>query len=152
MTSEPIDDTDRRIINALQGGFPVCRQPYEAAACRLGIDEDELISRLGRLIDERILSRFGPMYDAEKMGGAVTLCAMSVPDHRFDEVAGLVNNRREVAHNYARTHQLNMWFVLASDEPAEIATLIAGIEDETGLKVHDFPKQEEYFIGLRVGA
>jgi DNA-binding Lrp family transcriptional regulator len=152
MKNAPIDDTDRQIINALQGGFPICERPYLTAANRFEISEDHLIVRLKRLVGERILSRFGPMYDAEKMGGAVTLCAMAVPEDRFDEVADLVNRRREVAHNYARTHRLNMWFVLASDDPADIARIIAEIEAEAGLKVFDFPKQEEYFIGLKVSA
>lgn len=147
-----IDETDRKIINALQGGFPISERPYLAAADRIEISEDELIARLGRLVDERVLSRFGPMYDAERMGGAVTLCAMAVPDERFDDVAEMVNSRREVAHNYARTHDLNMWFVVASDNPADLAMIIGEIEAETGLKVFDFPKQEEFFIGLRVSA
>jgi DNA-binding Lrp family transcriptional regulator len=152
MKHQSIDETDRKIINALQGGFPISERPYLAAADRIEISEDELIARLGRLVDERVLSRFGPMYDAEKMGGAVTLCAMAVPDERFDEVADIVNGRREVAHNYARTHDLNMWFVVASDDPADLARIIAGIEADTGLKVFDFPKQEEFFIGLWVNA
>jgi DNA-binding Lrp family transcriptional regulator len=74
-----MDALDRRIVNQLQGGLPVAERPYEAAARRLGITEAELIERLRRLLDEGTLSRFGPMYDAEEMGGAVTLAAMAVP-------------------------------------------------------------------------
>ena len=98
------------------------------------------------------MSRFGPMFNAERLGGAVTLCAMSVPEQRFDDVTEQVNAHREVAHNYARNHELNMWFVIACEHADEIAATIADIEDETGLKVFDFPKQHEFFIGLRVEA
>jgi DNA-binding Lrp family transcriptional regulator len=148
----PLDDTDRRIVNGLQGGLPLCDRPYEAAAAALGLAEDELIARLKRMLGEGALTRFGPMYNADRMGGRFELCALAAPTDRFDEVAGQVNAHAEVAHNYARDHALNMWFVLASDEPGQLDAAVAGIEADTGLEVHRFPKLEEYFIGLRVGA
>ncbi len=147
-----INHTDRRIINALQGGFGLGERPYREAAEELGLSEDELISRLQRLVDGRALSRFGPMYNAERLGGAVSLCAMAVPDDRFDAVADIVNGYREVAHNYARNHELNMWFVLACERVEDIARTISAIERETGLTIYDFPKQHEFFIGLKVEA
>ena len=147
-----LDSTDRWIINSLQGGFGLGERPYRDAAEQFGLSETDLIARLERLIDCRALSRFGPMYNAEKLGGAVTLCAMAVPEERFDEVTEMVNAHREVAHNYARSHKLNMWFVLACENPDGIAATIAEIEAETDLEVYDFPKQQEFFIGLKVEA
>ena len=86
------------------------------------------------------------------MGGAFCLCAMAVPEDRFEEVMTLVNARPEVAHNYERLHRLNMWFVLACEKPDQIAEAAAQIEGETGLKVLRFPKTKEFFIGFRVEA
>lgn len=147
-----MDEIDRRIINALQGGFPICPAPYAMAAETIGIGQDELLRRLTRLCADGLLSRFGPMYHAEKLGGALTLAAMSVPGERFEEVAEQVNAHSEVAHNYAREHHLNMWFVLATERPSQIDELIAEIEAETGLAVFNMPKREEFFIGLRFEA
>jgi len=147
-----MDATDRTIVNALQGGFPVCERPYAEVADRLGLDEAQLIERLGRLLDEGTLSRFGPMYDAQRLGGGLTLAAMAVPEERFDAVVETVNAFPEVAHNYAREHALNMWFVLATERPERIGEVIAEIEAATGLAVHDMPKIDEYFIGLRLEA
>lgn len=147
-----MDEVDRRIINALQGGFPICPAPYAAAARTIGIDQDDLLQRLRRLRADGLLSRFGPMYHAEKLGGALTLAAMAVPEGRFDAVAEQVNAHREVAHNYAREHHLNMWFVLATEQATRIGEVIAEIEAETGLAVFNMPKQEEFFIGLRFEA
>jgi len=90
------------------------------------------------------------MYNAERLGGAVTLCAVAAPRDRYQTVADQINRHRQVAHNYARDHELNMWFVLACETPSDIAETIAAIESETGLTVHDFPKQKEFFIGLKV--
>lgn len=146
------DSTDRKIINALQGGFPLSERPFAEAARTLGLAEDELISRIGKLRDSGILSRFGPMFDAAAMGGAFCLCAMAVPGQRFDEVTRAVNRHPQVAHNYERGHELNMWFVLASDDKAEIEATAKQIEDETGIEVLLMPKLEEYFIGLKVNA
>lgn len=145
-----MNELERTIINGLQGGFPICERPYLEAAQRLGIAEDELIDGLRGMLDQGILSRFGPLYHAERMGGALTLAALAVPEADFERVAEQVNAFPEVAHNYARDHALNMWFVLATEKPERKAEVIAGIEAATGLKVHDMPKLAEYYVGLRL--
>jgi DNA-binding Lrp family transcriptional regulator len=147
-----MDATDRRIINALQGGFPIAERPFAVAADKLGLEEAELLSRIQALRDAGTISRFGPMWHAEKMGGGLTLSAMSVPPDRFESVAELVNSYPEVAHNYAREHSFNMWFVVATERPERIAEVLAEIEARTGLTVHDMPKIEEFYVGLRFEA
>ena len=141
---------DRAIINHLQDGFPVSERPYLEVADRLGTSEGELISRLRKMLDDGRLTRFGPLYNVEKMGGQFTLCAMQVPTHRLDRVAEQVNALREVAHNYERDHRLNMWFVVAAETPAQLESVVGRIERITGLTVHQFPKLDEYFIGLKL--
>lgn len=145
-----LDEQDRSIINALQGGFPVCDRPYLEAASRLGISEDELISRIEALLKSGVLSRFGPLVNAERMGGGLTLAALSVAEDDFERVAELVNAHPEIAHNYEREHEYNMWFVIATETKQEISTIINAIEAETGLSVLNVPKMEEFFIGLKL--
>ncbi|MCW8909361.1 MAG: Lrp/AsnC family transcriptional regulator, partial [Gammaproteobacteria bacterium] len=87
--------------------------------------------------------------NAEKMGGGLTLAAMKVATERFDEMTDIVNSFDEVAHNYARDHELNMWFVVATETPEQITQVISKIEKKTGLKVFNMPKQEEYFLELK---
>ena len=147
-----MDELDRAIVNDLQGGFPLCERPFAAAAARLGTDEAKLISRLQVLLDGRVLTRFGPMFDAERLGGAFTLCAMSVPTEDFGRVAALVNAHLEVAHNYEREHRYNIWFVLATPARQDIPRVIKAIEAETGYPVLDLPREAEYFIELRLTA
>lgn len=147
-----MDELDRAILNRLQGGFPLCERPFAAAAAQLGASEQALIERIGALLADGTLTRFGPLYDAERLGGAFTLCALSVPRERFDEVAALVNAHPEVAHDYEREHALNMWFVLATAAREEIPAVIRRIESETGLRVLELPRLEEYFIDLRLSA
>lgn len=146
----PLSDIDRRIVNALQGGFPLSERPYAEAGAALGLGEGELIARLHRLLENGFASRFGPLWNSEELGGAVCLAAMAVPPERFEEVAALVNAHPEIAHNYAREHRLNMWFVASSEKPERIARVFAAIEAETGIPVKPMPKEEEFFVGFRV--
>jgi len=147
-----MDAIDRQLINALQGGFPIAERPFAEVGAGLGLAEDDVITRIQALLDAGLLSRFGPMYDAERLGGALTLAAMAVPQERFDDVAAIVGAMPEVAHNYQRSHALNMWFVLATERPEQIDEVLRAIEAATGLAVLDLPKLEEYFLALRLSA
>lgn len=149
---EVLDAIDRKIINALQGDFPLCDEPYRQVAETLGLSEEELISRLQNLLARRILTRFGPMFQIERIGGAFVLAALAVPEQDFDAVAQQVNALPEVAHNYRREHRLNMWFVIATETPDGIAQAVARIESDTGLPVFAFPKLREYFVEMKLQA
>ena len=149
---EPMDKIDKNIINALQDGFPICDAPYQHVATYLGLTEQVLISRLKTLLDNGTLTRFGPLYNAELMGGALTLAAVKAPTERFDDIAEIINAFPEIAHNYARNHELNMWFVIATETPGQIQQTIRAIEQLTGLTVYNMPKNQEYFVNLKLEA
>lgn len=143
-----LNDIDRKIINQLQGGFPICEQPWQELERQLDIPAEDLLHRVEAMQQQGLITRFGPLYHAEKMGGGLTLAAIKVPADRYDEVTEIVNGFDQVAHNYARDHELNMWFVLATETPDEIASVINDIEQQTGLRVYNMPKQEEFFLQL----
>ncbi len=147
-----MDAIDRQLINLLQEGLPICPAPFRDLATQLELSEAEVIERLKMLLADGTLTRFGPMYHAEQMGGALTLAALKVPTERFDAVTEIVNAFPEVAHNYQRTHELNMWFVLATETPEQVDVVIAAIQAQTGLKVYNMPKQREYFVNLKLDA
>lgn len=148
----PCDAVDRQIIDNLQGDFPICERPYAEVAGRFGISEDELLQRLERLLADKLLTRFGPMYQIERMGGAFVLAALAAPEERYEEITALVNALPQVAHNYRREHALNMWFVLATETREGIAEAVARIEYDTGLPVYAFPKEREFFVGMKLEA
>lgn len=147
-----LDAIDRALINALQGDFPLTRQPFAEVGAHLGLCADEVIARLRALLDARVLTRFGPMFQIERIGGAFCLAAMAVPEREFEGVAERVNAFAEVAHNYRREHALNMWFVLATERPEGIAEVARRIEAATGLTVCLFPKEREYFVEMKLEA
>ena len=147
-----LDNTDRLILNALQEGFPIVPEPFAEVARDLGLSEADLMARIAAMKEARIITRFGPFFDAAAMGGAFCLCAMAVPQEEFDSVMIKVNAHPEVAHNYERSHRLNMWFVLATETEEEIAQVTDKLHQETGYPVLCFPKLQEFFIRFRVAA
>lgn len=147
-----LDPIDRLLLDRLQDGIAVAERPFAAIAEELGLAEATVIARTRRLREGGALTRFGPMFNAEKMGGAFCLCAMAVPPERFEAVAAAVNGFAEVAHNYERDHRLNMWFVLAAERPERIGEVAAEIERATGIEVLLLPKEAEFFVGLKVPA
>lgn len=152
MNPASFDQTDRRILNRLQEGFPISPRPFLDVAQELGLEEADLIERLTQMKQTRAITRFGPFFDAAAMGGAFCLCAMQVPDADYDRVTEMVNAHPEVAHNYERDHKLNMWFVLATETETAIKQVAMQIEAETDLQVLLFPKEHEFFIGFQVAA
>ncbi len=146
--SEHLGELERRLINRYQGGFPLAGRPFARVAAELDCDETLLKNTVQRLLDEGWISRFGPLYNAARMGGGLVLAALEAPEDRFAEIAEQVNTLPEVAHNYRREHRLNMWFVLATATPEGITEATGRIEELTGCRVFSFPKEREFYLGL----
>ncbi len=143
---------ERAVVNAFQGGFPVVERPFEPAAAAMrdaGVDIDaaNLLETIRELDDRGVLSRFGPLVNAQEIGGAATLVAMHAPEDRFDEIVEAVNDHREVAHNYEREHpHLNVWFVVSVADEDRVEAVLAEIEAETGQETYNLPKQREFRV------
>jgi DNA-binding Lrp family transcriptional regulator len=143
-----IDMDDARLIDRLQRSVPLSERPFSDIAAESELTESQVIDRLGRLLETGVLTRFGPLFHIERAGGQFILAALAVPEVRYDKVSALVNALPEVAHNYRRDHALNMWFVVAAETPEAAWAACDQIEAATGLPVHAFPKEREYFVGL----
>ena len=91
-----LDPTEKAIINGLQGGFPLTHRPYRDAGAQLGLSEGEMIEEIGNLLAGGQLSRFGPLWNAEALGGAVCLAAIAV---RIDDSVPNPNPRTGAPDN-----------------------------------------------------
>lgn len=145
-----LDAVDVLLLERLHGDFPLSSQPYADVGAQLGLDEEEVLDRLRRMLDDGLLTRFGPLFQIERAGGCFVLAAMAVPPERFEAVAALVNALPEVAHNYQREHRLNMWFVIAAESTQAAEAVRARIETITGIEVIALPKEREYYLELRL--
>ena len=114
--------------------------------------EQVLIERIKRLIDSGAISRFGPMYNIERLGGVYSLAAMRLPLPDLMRVADIVNAYPEVAHNYIREHEFNLWFVVAVGSDEDKTRLLEEIEAAAGYPIYDMPKLNEFYVGLTFDA
>lgn len=151
-TPEVNDRIDLQLIDRLHGDLPLTERPFADVGAELGLSEDCVIERLRQLLAQGMLTRFGPLFQIERAGGLFVLAAIAVPEADFNRITTVVNAFPEVAHNYRREHALNMWFVVAAETREAAFDALARIEETIGLEVHAFPKEREYFVGLRLPA
>ncbi|WP_336036385.1 Lrp/AsnC family transcriptional regulator [Halobacterium yunchengense] len=144
---ERIDDTDARLIDDYQSGFPVRERPFAAVADDLGTTERDALERVRRLRDEGVFRRFGAVLNPPVVGSS-TLAAVSAPEARFEAVAETINGYRQVNHNYRRAHEWNMWFVVTAASREKRDAILADIERETGCEVLNLPMLTDYYIDL----
>ncbi len=108
-----LDDLDRRLLNLMQGSFPLAARPYAAVAPAAEIGEDEALARVSRLVDQRIIREVTPIYDTRALGYASMLVAAKVDPEFPHRAAEIINSHPGVSHNYLRDHEFNLWFTLA---------------------------------------
>jgi DNA-binding Lrp family transcriptional regulator len=109
----PLDELDKKLLNLLQGSFPLEPRPFAAVAGLAGTTEDEVLRRTQRLVDERIIRQLTPIFDTRVLGYKSMLVAAKVdPEHPW-RAAKIVNSHPGVSHNYLRNHEFNMWFTIA---------------------------------------
>jgi len=110
-----LDDVDRRVLNLMQGSFPIATQPYRHVAELAGLPEAEVMSRVKRLLDKRIIRQVTPIFDTRALGYSSMLVAAKVdPDHPH-RAAQVINEHPGVSHNYLRNHEFNLWFTIATE-------------------------------------
>ena len=142
-----LSELEKRLLNDFQDGFPLTPRPYERIARHLGVSEEAVLAALGRLSEDGLISRVGPVFRPNRVG-ASTLAAMAVPEERLEQVAALVSGYAEVNHNYEREHSLNLWFVATAPDRQRLRAVLDEIAARSGLPVLDLPMLEDYFINL----
>ena len=144
---ERIDETDARLIDEYQSGFPVRERPFEAVADDLDTTPEDVLDRVRRLREAGVFRRFGAVLNPPVIGSS-TLAAVQAPEDRFDEVADVINGYRQVNHNYERAHDWNQWFVVTAGSRERRDDILADIEARTGCEVLNLPMLTDYYIDL----
>ena len=111
----PLDELDKRLLNLLQGSFPIAERPYEHVAGLAGVPEDEVLTRTKRLVDERIIREITPIFDTRVLGYSSMLVAAKVDAENPWRAAKIINSHPGVSHNYLRDHDFNIWFTIATE-------------------------------------
>jgi siroheme decarboxylase len=118
--ASPLDDLDKRLLNLMQGRFPIAPRPYEAVAKEAGITEQEVIQRVTHLLDERIIRQVTPIFDTRALGYSSMLVAAKVDPENPWRAANIINEHPGVSHNYLRNHEFNIWFTIATEPDSQL--------------------------------
>ncbi len=116
----PLDDTDRRLLNLMQGSFPIAPRPYQHVASLAGIPEQEVMERVRRLLEKRIIRQVTPIFDTRALGYSSMLVAAKVDPEHPHRAAQVINAHPGVSHNYLRNHEFNLWFTIATEPDSEL--------------------------------
>ena len=109
----PLDETDKRLLNLMQGSFPLAERPYAEVARAADLTESEVLRRTRRLLDERIIREVTPIFDTRVLGYSSMLVAAKVDAEHPWRAAKIINSHPGVSHNYLRDHDFNLWFTIA---------------------------------------
>ena len=116
----PLDDLDRKLLNLMQGSFPIAPRPYEHVASLANVAEAEVIGRVQRLLDKRIIRQVTPIFDTRALGYSSMLVAAKVDPEHPHRAAQVINEHPGVSHNYLRNHEFNLWFTIATEPDSQL--------------------------------
>src|SRR5215204_3082940 len=116
----PLDDTDRQLLNLMQGRFPLERRPFKAVADLAGLEEADVLERVRYLLDKRIIREITPIFDTRAFGYGSMLVAAKVDPAFPHRAAQFINTHPGVTHNYLRDHEFNLWFTIAVERDSEL--------------------------------
>jgi DNA-binding Lrp family transcriptional regulator len=111
----PLDETDKKLLNLMQGSFDLVPRPFAHVAGLAGVSEDEVLARVRRLLDGRIIREITPIFDTRALGYSSMLVAAKVDPEYPHRAAQFINTHPGVTHNYLRDHEFNLWFTLATE-------------------------------------
>jgi siroheme decarboxylase len=147
----PLDDLDKRLLNLMQGSFPIAPRPYEHVAKKAGIEEAEVIARVQQLLDERIIRQVTPIFDTRALGYSSMLVAAKVDPENPWRAANIINAHPGVSHNYLRNHEFNIWFTIATepDSPLGLDGTLEALANEAGAEsVRQLPTLQLFKIRM----
>lgn len=142
-----LSSTELALIDRWQRDFPFVRRPFEVVGQSVALDERATIETFERLRHRQVLSRIGAVVRPHTIG-ASTLAAMRIPPERLDEIAAIVSREPMVSHNYERTNEHNLWFVVAGPNERAVAAALGSIEARTGFQVLNLPLLRAYHLDL----
>lgn len=134
-----MDKIDQAILHIMRDGIPLVEEPFLEVARKIGISQDEVISRLKLLIENRVIRRFGASINHRKIGVvANALVAWKVPQNRIEELGRLLSNYEEITHCYERRTipgkwEYNLFTVIHGYNRESVKKNIKNLSESTGL-------------------
>jgi siroheme decarboxylase len=147
----PLDELDKKLLNLMQGKFPLEPRPYESVARAAETSEAEVLRRVQHLIDERIIRQVTPIFDTRALGFSSMLVAAKVDPENPHRAAKVINAHPGVSHNYLRNHEFNLWFTIATEPDSKLGlqgTLDALADQAGATSVRELPTLKMFKIRM----
>ena len=141
----PLNDFDRELIAATQGGLPLVSRPYEAVGAMLGVSGEQVRQRLSEMIEEGLVRRIGAVPNHYRLGFTANgMSVWDVDDERVDALGVMVGALSGVSHCYRRPRHLpewpyNLFAMLHGRDRADVAAQVEKIHTllGTACRSHD---------------
>ena len=141
-----MDETDKKILNAIQEEFPLARRPFAEIGKAFQLEEKEVLERVRRLKNDGYIRRIGPILERKKLRYVSTLCGVKVDEDIMLTFVNELNRHNGVTHNYERDGELNLWFTIIARSMEDIQGYLAGLEEKYSLKIYRFPEKKVFKI------
>ncbi|MFW2491592.1 AsnC family transcriptional regulator [Clostridium chromiireducens] len=128
-----MDAIDKKLLNLMQNEIPIDKRPFKILGKKLFLTENQVLQRINKLKNEKIIRRIGGIFNSREIGYTSTLCAAKVPENKVEEVASYINKYEEVTHNYIREDEYNMWFTIITHSDGNLHTIIQEIKTQMNL-------------------
>jgi DNA-binding Lrp family transcriptional regulator len=138
------DEIDQAIIRITQDEIPLAEEPFAEIAKEIGISQGEVITRLKRLINKRIVKRLGISVNQRKVGiAANAVVAWRVPQEHVESVGTMLSGYKVITHCYERITIPGKW-------EYNLFTVIHGYSresvEETAKKLSEAVGIKEYLV------
>ncbi len=104
---------ENELLFEMQNSFPMVQKPFKVIAKKLEVTQEEVINRVNKLKDEKIIRQTSAIFNTKRLGYKSSLVAFKIDPNRVDEVAKIINAHPGVSHNYLREDEYNIWFTIA---------------------------------------
>lgn len=146
-TRQSFSALEKQLLDNFQHGFPLSESPFLEIANAIGSDEETVLRTYQKLHQQGFISRIGPVFKSNSVGVS-TLCAMALADDDVERVANLINDYREVNHNYQRSHRYNLWFVVTAANKSHLDEVLHDIQQRSGYTLLNLPMEQDFHIDL----
>ena len=105
-----LDDFDRQLIAATQGGLPLVPRPYDAVGERLGVSGQQVRERLAQMLESGLVRRIGAVPNHYRLGFTANgMSVWDVDDALVDQLGERIGQLPGVSHCYRRPRRLPSW-------------------------------------------
>ncbi len=113
----------------------------------------EVILRVNRLKNNRLIRRISGIFDTRKLGCKSLQTAMSFPEERIEDAAKIISRYSDVIYSCKRNHFYNFWFTLISAPEESLEDRVRQLaEISRPVKMRLFPNLKVYKGNARIEA